>query len=177
MMRRIAVVGDQLDTGGQIAPYSGPICAWGNGGRQVALIGGSAYCEACNSIGTIAKSGGPRRINFMGETAADGDIVLCNCATPPRIVAKLAGESWCDDMAEEYEARKAAEARRVAMRETATYDEQYTLADSHGRPLAGVRYRVRVNAETVLSGVTDARGKTQRVTTDGTKRLYLDVAH
>jgi hypothetical protein len=100
MMRRVAVVGDQLDTGGQIEPYAGSVCTWGDAGHQVALIGGEAYCEACRSVGSIAKSGGPRRIQFMGETAADGDIVLCKCASPPRIVAKLAGESWCDDMAE-----------------------------------------------------------------------------
>lgn len=27
----------------------------------------------------------------------DDDVVLCGCATPPRIVASLAGEAWCSD--------------------------------------------------------------------------------
>ncbi|CAM2172049.1 hypothetical protein PSAC2689_10691 [Paraburkholderia sacchari] len=97
MLRRLAVVGDQLDTGGKIESYSGPPFFWH--GHQVALIGGFAYCTTCKSAGRIAKTGGPRRIEFMGETAADGDIVLCKCSRPPRIVAKLAGESWCDDEA------------------------------------------------------------------------------
>lgn len=100
MMRRIAVVGDTLERGGQILPYAGPVFTMGDVGHQVALIGGAAYCEACKSTGVIAKAGGPRRIDFMGETAADRDIVLCKCSTPPRIVATLAGDSWCDDMAE-----------------------------------------------------------------------------
>ena len=100
MMRRIAVVGDRLEYGGEILPYAGPVFTVGNAGRQVALIGGQAYCEACKSIGIIAKTGGPRRLNFMGETAADRDVVVCNCPTPPQIVARLSGESWCDDMAE-----------------------------------------------------------------------------
>ncbi|MHA7680032.1 PAAR domain-containing protein [Cupriavidus sp. PET2-C1] len=98
MMRRVACVGDELEHGGDILPYSGQPFTIGNG-HQVALIGGQAYCAACKSTGTIAKSGGPRRLNFMGETAADGDIVLCKCSTPPRIIALLAGNTWCDDMA------------------------------------------------------------------------------
>lgn len=176
MLRRIAVVGDQLDTGGQIESYSGPIFTIGDAGHQVALIGGAAYCEECRSTGVIVKDGGPRRINFMGETAADGDIVLCNCATPPRIVARLADNSWCDD--EDYgAATSSTNAPRSAVEQRAIYDEQYTLAGSQGRPLAGVRYRVRIGVQIVLSGVTDASGKTQRIPTDGMKRLYLDVAH
>lgn len=176
MLRRIAVVGDQLDTGGQIESYAGQVCTWGDGGHQVALIGGMAYCEACKSIGTIAKSGGPRRIQFMGETAADGDLVLCNCATPPRIVARLAENSWCDD--QDYGASTSStRAPQSAVEQRATYDEQYTLADSHGRPLWGVHYRVRIGAQIVLSGISDASGKTQRIPADGMKRLSLDVTY
>lgn len=100
MMRRIAVVGDKLETGGHILAYAGPPFTFGDAGHQVALIGGLAFCEACESTGRIAKMGGPKRIEFMGETAADGDIVQCRCATPPRIVALLSGNSWCDDQAE-----------------------------------------------------------------------------
>ena len=100
MMRRIAVVGDALETGGNILAYAGPTFTFGHTGHQVALIGGLAFCEACESTGRIAKAGGPKRIEFMGETAADGDIVLCRCSTPPRIVAVRAGNSWCDDLAE-----------------------------------------------------------------------------
>ncbi|WP_036023741.1 PAAR domain-containing protein [Paraburkholderia dilworthii] len=93
MMRRIAVVGDRLERGGEILPYAGPTFTIGDGDYQVALIGGAAYCEACKSTGTVAKAGGPGRIDFMGETAADRDIVLCGCASPPHIIATLAGES------------------------------------------------------------------------------------
>ncbi len=100
MMRRVAVVGDKLDAGGEILSYKGLVFTVGPANKQVALIGGEAYCEACKTTGHIAKSGGPRRLNFMGETAADQDIVLCQCPEPPRIVARLAGEAWCDDMAE-----------------------------------------------------------------------------
>jgi hypothetical protein len=99
MMRRIAVVGDELSPGGgQLKGYAGRPAFFN--GHQPALIGGDAYCEVCRSVGIIAKSGGPRRMQFMGEIALDGDIVLCRCAIPPRIHAVLAGEKWYDDLAE-----------------------------------------------------------------------------
>lgn len=100
MMRRIACVGDALKDGGKIPPYVGRTCTFGNAGHQAALIGGQAYCEACKRTGIIAKAGGPRRMNFMGEVALDGDIVLCKCPTPQRIVATLAGNDRYDDGAE-----------------------------------------------------------------------------
>ncbi|WP_175740248.1 PAAR domain-containing protein [Burkholderia ambifaria] len=95
MNRRIAVVGDSLSSGGAIEPYSGP--RFLVRGHQAALIGGSAFCAACKSTGTIAKAGGPYRLKFQGEVALDKDIVLCGCSTPPHIVALLAGEAWCSD--------------------------------------------------------------------------------
>ncbi|SDC23299.1 PAAR domain-containing protein [Paraburkholderia lycopersici] len=98
MMRRIAVVGDTLERGGEVLPYRGPVLTWGDAGHQSARIGGQAFCAQCKSTGVIAKAGGPSRLNFeMGEVALDGDIVLCKCPAPPRIVAKLSGESWCED--------------------------------------------------------------------------------
>ncbi|HEX7937212.1 MAG TPA: PAAR domain-containing protein [Paraburkholderia sp.] len=176
-MRRIAVVGDQLHTGGHIEPYAGPPCTWD--GHQVALIGGSAYCTTCKSVGSIVKTGGPRRIEFMGETAADGDIVLCKCSPPPRIIARLAGESWCDDEAEAYaasEARHAAENTPTGMSAATAYDERYTLMDGDGRALANVRYRVRDGSNVIANGVTDSSGRTQRISSEGTTRLALDIA-
>ncbi|ABI86619.1 PAAR domain-containing protein [Burkholderia ambifaria] len=95
MNRRIAVVGDSLSSGGTIQPYSGP--PFLVHGHQAALIGGSAYCTTCKSIGIIAKAGGPYRLKFQGEVALDQDIVLCGCSMPPRIMASLAGEALCSD--------------------------------------------------------------------------------
>ncbi|MCA8257334.1 PAAR domain-containing protein [Burkholderia sp. AU31624] len=95
MNRRIAVVGDSLSSGGTIQPYSGP--RFLVHGHQAALIGGSAFCTACMSIGIIAKAGGPYRLKFQGEVALDRDIILCGCSTQPHITALLAGDAWCSD--------------------------------------------------------------------------------
>jgi hypothetical protein len=168
MRRRIAVVGDKLERGGEILPYDGRGFTFGDAGRQVALIGGFAYCEACKSTGTIAKSGGPRRIRFMGETAADGDVVLCNCATPPSIVATLAGDSWCDDLAETMgvvtSSRKVAGG--VPSVVVSGYDEQVRAV---GRgAFEGYPYLVETSDGRTISG---------RLTKDGQlPRIYTDTA-
>lgn len=66
MMRRILVVGDPPAPGGRVLPYGGPTSELH--GHRVALIGGRAYCEGCNSVGIIAKAGGPRRPQFISAT-------------------------------------------------------------------------------------------------------------
>jgi hypothetical protein len=166
MMRRIAVVGDSLERGGEILPYAGPVFTIGDAGRQVALIGGAAYCEACKSAGTIAKAGGPRRIDFMGETAADRDIVLCKCPSPPHIVAALAGESWCDDMAESL--GTVASSRTigggVASVVIGSYDEQVRAT---GRGASeGYPYFIETADGRTFSGRLDRGGHLPRVHTD-----------
>ena len=177
MMRRIAVVGDTLERGGEILPYSAPVCIWD--GHQAAKIGGEAFCTACKTIGVIAKAGGPGRLNFdAGEVALDGDIVLCGCATPPRIKAKLSGESWCTDEAENH----AALAQQIALRAAGSnaasrHDEQFTLRDVSGRALAATNYTIRFTSGSMVHGVTDGLGRTARYKTDGAQRLALYLGH
>ncbi len=170
MMRRIAVVGDKLETGGEILPYAGPVFTIGDAGHQVALIGGTAWCEACKSTGAIGKAGGPRRIDFMGETAADGDIVVCKCPTPPQIVAILSGDSWCDDMAETMgivmpdATRNDLSGARATAHTTATvapqYDDRFALRVAGGEALPHTAYAVRRKSGVFEYGVTDGSGHT-----------------
>lgn len=166
MMRRIAVVGDGLEHGGEILPYAGPVFTVGDAGRQVALIGGQAYCEACKSNGIIAKTGGPRRLSFIRETAADRDVVLCNCPMPAQIVATLAGESWCDDMAE---SRGSVASSRtvgggVAAVVIGTFDEQ-VRATGHGAS-EGYPYFIETADGRIFSGRLGSAGRLPRVNTD-----------
>jgi hypothetical protein len=169
MMRRIAVVGDKLKTGGEILSYSGPVFTIGDAGHPVALIGGTAWCEACKSTGVIAKAGGPRRIHFMGETAVDRDIVLCKCSTPPQIVAMLSGDSWCDDMAETMgvstsEATRygvtVAEASGIAPPVIGQYNDHFILRNAKGQALTHAAYAVERKSGVFEYGETDSNGHT-----------------
>ncbi|MGO4396586.1 PAAR domain-containing protein [Variovorax sp. M-6] len=96
MMRKMVVVGDPPAPGGAVLPYSSR--EYTLHGHQVALIGGRAYCEGCNSVGIIAKAGGPRRMEFISEVALEGDVVICHCPVPPPLIATLVHTSWVDDM-------------------------------------------------------------------------------
>ena len=179
MMRRIAVVGDKLERGGEILPYVGPVFTLGAGEHQSARIGGDAFCAECKSTGVIAKTGGPSRLGFkMGEVALDGDIVLCGCATPPRIMAKLSGESWCTDEAERY----AAIAHQAALcaagsNDDSRHDEQFTLCDASGRALAATYYTIRFPSGSAVHGVTDGLGRTERYKTAGAQNIELYLGH
>ncbi|MFS2164643.1 M35 family metallo-endopeptidase [Variovorax sp. Varisp62] len=95
MERKILVVGDPPVPGGRVLPYDGPLLDLH--GHRVALIGGRAYCEGCNSVGIIAKAGGPRRPEFISEAALEGDVVVCHCALPQPLLATLQHTSTYDD--------------------------------------------------------------------------------
>lgn len=96
MMRKLIVVGDSPTQGGAVLPYAGPMSDVF--GHRLALIGGRTYCEGCNSVGIIAKAGGPRRGWFHGvEIALEGDVVVCHCPVPPPLVSRLRHAPTCDD--------------------------------------------------------------------------------
>ncbi|APC69096.2 MULTISPECIES: PAAR domain-containing protein [Ralstonia solanacearum species complex] len=166
MLRRIAVVGDALSSGGQITPYGGPPITFG--GYQIAQIGGQAFCAACKRPGIIAKSGGPYRMNFMGEGALDGDIVLCGCPIHPHIVASLSGESWCDDMVEGHGkvVSNLTAAGGVASVKKGAFDEQVeaTASGAVDGP-EGYPYYIETADGRVHSGVLDASGMLPRIHT------------
>ncbi|MDY7803817.1 PAAR domain-containing protein [Burkholderia stagnalis] len=167
MNRRIAVVGDSLSSGGTISPYSGPPFLVRR--HQAALIGGSAFCIACQSTGIIAKAGGPYRLKFQGEIALDRDIVLCGCATPPHIIALHAGEAWCDDGLKglgEVVSCRTITGRIVSIKKGA-FDEQVEAKTSgstaHGPE--GYPYYIEMADGRIQSGALDASGKLPRIHT------------
>lgn len=169
MRRRIAVVGDKLDGGGEILRYEQEL-GFRARGHAVALIGGIAHCDVCNSNAPIAKAGGPRRPYYQSvrELALDGDIVRCRCAAPRRIAAALALETWHDDLAESYtEAGAGPEC----------YDEQFTLLDGRQRALPDTYYTLRYSCGSLVHGVTDSAGRTTPHRTHGAQPVAVYLGH
>ncbi|UXU91974.1 PAAR domain-containing protein [Burkholderia sp. S-53] len=170
MNRRIAVVGDSLSSGGTISAYDGP--RFLVHGHQAALIGGSAFCTACQSIGTIAKAGGPYRLKFRGEVALDDDVVLCGCSTPPRIVALLAGEAWCSDglkgLGEVVSSRTTTGG--VASIRKGAFDERVRATKE---ATEGLPYYIETADGRVHFGRLDARGTLPRIHTGDEANDYI----
>lgn len=96
MKRRQLVVGDAPARGGRILPFSPPF-SMKILGHQVAIIGGRVYCEACGSVGVIAKAGGSRRNGYITEVALEGDLCVCQCPQPQPLVSTLQSLSSVDD--------------------------------------------------------------------------------
>lgn len=178
MRRRIAVVHDGLTSGGFILPYEQPT-GFLFEGRAAALIGGEAYCTKCESRGLICPSGGDQRLAYERgrETALDGDLVLCKCATKPRIIALLAGESWCDDGYQPSHIKVPPAAESAGDFELSTiHDEQFVLLDAETQgPLRNAPYRVRGPSGVLAEGVTDGQGCTQRIATECAESLQLEL--
>ncbi|WP_442782025.1 PAAR domain-containing protein [Collimonas fungivorans] len=99
VMRKVVVVGDKTTTSGVILPNANSTFSVGDAAHKVALIGGQATCLACKGVGVIAKAGGPRRMDFMGEVALENDIVICGCPVHPKLVSNLHQTMTHDDQA------------------------------------------------------------------------------
>ena len=97
MNRFLIVVGDAPACGGAVLPYEGtPISTILE--HRIALVGGRVFCVVCQSVGLIAKAGGPYRVTFCGaEQALEGDVVVCRCPVPSPLVASRQRFSTCDD--------------------------------------------------------------------------------
>jgi hypothetical protein len=181
MRRRIAVVGDELICGGWVLDYEQKH-GFTFHGHKTALIGNEAFCEVCKSTGKIAKSGGPYRLSYDGvrEAALDGDIVLCQCPTPPRIVAHLAQESWVEDRAGESVIAVPPQSARTAESIMHIYDQRFHVTNPRtGQPLRDTPYRIVTDDGEEREGRTDTHGYTECVAHDqailATLHVYEEV--
>ncbi len=179
MMRLLLCMGDQPETGGTIEPYSAP--PFHIREHQAAHIGALVHCNACNSSGPIAKAGGPRRHwHHSMEVAHEGDIVLCKCAQPPRMIATTQSTFRNDDMIESMGdvSEHKPESPSESGQRTLPFDQQFTLRDrATQKPLGRVSYVITKPSGETFAGVTDNNGMTQRVKTSAAERLALAIQH
>ena len=178
------VEGDPLDNGGNSrvlegAPHS--VIADPNGRfRAQTHLGQAAWCSVCESAGVIVAGAGIseqlRGYDFTlnAYRAVGGDTVICKCTHRPRIISVYARNRTYIDMGH---ASYRATPERNLLETTTRYDEQFTIRDQAGHPIAAVHYRVHIGSNIVATGVTDATGRTERITTDGSRRLRLEVRH
>ncbi|SDQ93880.1 hypothetical protein SAMN05445850_2191 [Paraburkholderia tuberum] len=61
--------------------------------------------------------------------------------------------------------------------EAARHDEQFTLHDANGRPLASTYYTVRLLSGALHRGTTDSQGRTERYETEGAQSMHIYLGH
>lgn len=165
-MRNYLCVGDPPVTGGAVLPYPPPDHTMDVHGVPVAIIGGKVRCNACKSIGIIAKSGGSRRCGFFEGVALDGDVCLCRCHPPPPIKATHALTVWYEDDGDAMmqESEKARE-----------YNQHFLVVDEKtGKPLKNRPYKVSFNGQSI-EGKTDENGKTQLFHYHSSDEIIIEV--
>lgn len=143
--------------------------------RRMAFIEDEAWCAACGSMGVITYGATGLRdqsrlldlVNGGRRQAVGDDIVLCKCSTPPRIIARY-GRKWCIHDTGDDAPRKA-----VSPMSPQIYDEQFTLVDAKGTPLADTYYTARMPSGELRHGVTDSRGRTSRYETDAARLIRI----
>ncbi|HEV3429412.1 MAG TPA: PAAR domain-containing protein [Paraburkholderia sp.] len=175
MRRAILKLGDKSTNGGVVTEG---IDSCTHHGTPITFIGARVWCNGCKSEGVIGWKGPHRTATMMGkQQALDGDICICKC-TPPPVMLASQDSAWHSFTHEEWAAMGAgASGTSMTSEYRGAYDEQYTLTDNEGYPISGRRYRVRIDSNIVANGVTDANGKTQRIATDTSKRIRLEVVH
>ncbi len=173
MRRAILKKGDKTTAGGVVLEG---IETCTHHGTPMTFIGAKIWCCACNSEGVIGWKGPHRTATMTGkQQALEGDICLCKCDPPPVLLASQKS-AW-----HVFEAHELGEAtgagQLMAGGNPGRYDEQFTLRDAKGSPLADTYYTVRMSSRELRHGVTDSRGHTERYETDGVQSIKLYLGH
>ncbi|PCE32244.1 PAAR domain-containing protein [Burkholderia ubonensis] len=146
---------------------------------QIATLYMKTYCTACKQEGFIAPNG-PRwpGTGSNGEPwALSGDINVCGCNPSPVFYAERGmSMSFTAEQVAGLTGQRKSDFRSASVNGV-EYGERYFLSDAdRGRPLSGIRYRIRTASGRIFSGVTDSSGHTQRVETGSAETLQVEIS-
>lgn len=165
MMERLALKDDKTTTGGSIL---GPSSAfYSEDGRAFALAEDLATCGNCKGSWPV----GGTAHNWMDEGRAmvkDLDPVYCPCGKN-RVLASGSSPFFYSNESTSEPAQSSTPAH--------LYDQQFSLCDANGMPLADTYYTARLPSGSLVRGVTDAQGRTARHETSGAQSIQIYLGH
>jgi len=170
---RIPVVrfGDPTTTGGKVHAMHDNMC---DDGKAIALHGERATCGNCKGAWPIVGTAYTMR-NDGQPAVLHGDKVLCPCGKN-RVISMSHGCFYHRTPGEDASAANTGSPASVAP-ESGQYDEQFTLHDATGRALRDTYYTLRLPSGSLVHGVTDHMGRTERYATEGAQRLRVYLGH
>lgn len=178
------VEGDPLDNGGNSHVMGGASHSTIEGPdgriRGQTHLGHQAWCAVCQSCGPIVAGAGIHESvrgwdeRLQAFEAVSGDIVLCKCQRHPRVVAVYAR---CCEYIDTGGTPSFGASASSASVPRAAYDEQFTLHDANGSPLADTWYTARMPSGELRHGITDSRGRTERYETTGAQSIKIYIGH
>lgn len=151
-------------------------------GKPMAGVGHKVHCPKCKGNFPIVE--GARTFWMMGvNVAVEGMKTSCGAiliATQQTDTIEVGSgpsrSSNAPSLAENAAAAVAGALTPTSVRSTpnaSTYDEQFQLLGSGGKPLANVAYKLVAANGTTVEGFTDADGKTQRIKTNAAEQLQI----
>jgi hypothetical protein len=184
-----AVEGDPLDSGKGGYVYGtkktvGTIVDNAGKRRNMVFVGDAGYCARCNNTGVISFGAGvskrKRMVDFLNGgrlQAVGGDVLLCKCAKPPRIVATYGLKFKINDVGSSISAgiaRNAPDPTTSAQRkpESLRHVRWFFLWDAAtGQPLRNRSYVADIG-DTRRFGKTDNDGYV-KIETDATQPVDI----
>ncbi|BCL85895.1 PAAR domain-containing protein [Ralstonia solanacearum] len=164
-MRRYYIrSGDKTTAGGVVAQAEE---RFKHNGIPVAYSGAEIYCHTCKSVGYIQNVPPYRPFGILGkQIALEGDICVCKCNPPPRLIASQNTASMSFDEEELRRMGLTADGKPlVAASPASVFDDRFQILDaSTGEPIANAEYAIeRANGE-VEHGITYQHGRTHLLT-------------
>lgn len=162
MLDRLVADGDRTTTGGEVIGRSNQ---YNEAGKMYARKENHATCGNCKGGWPICGTAG----DWMDDgypMVKDLDWVMCPCGKN-RVLAAGSSNAFYSE--------SKGEAATVPPPKALAYDQQYRLMGGDGQPLANVRYRIVTNDGQVLSGATNSAGQTERIITQGSSGLQLQL--
>jgi uncharacterized Zn-binding protein involved in type VI secretion len=156
-------VGDKTTTGGVVITGLSTI-TWHD--HICSFDGDKIQCPACKSIGTIKIAG--TRISHTGshdkEMALDGDLCICKCKPPPRLIASQSI----------YMTEGVPTAFNL---KSWSYDERFILKDTDDVVLVNMPYTIKLENSKLIHGETDEYGQTSRYFTENPSEISVHIGH
>lgn len=152
-------------------------------GRAMAFEGDPVRCPACNSIGVIKCVPPLRRSTGHAGTqmAVEGDLCMCQCPVPPRLVASQRsysmGFSAGDIATTAGAAAWLAHAGGSLAEFGYKFDRYVVLRDKSGSPHKNMPYRITLETGQVFEGVTDEAGHTEKVFSTTAQTATIEVPY
>ena len=168
---RIPVVrfGDPTTTGGKVLAVRANIH---DNGKKLALHGEHATCGNCKGSWPMFGTG-DKMCDHGTPVVIQGDRVLCPCGKN-RVIAGADARCFVHKEPDASKTAGTTDSSREAA-QPAQHDEQFTLLDDTRRPLSNLRYRIVTDSGQIFTGTTNAAGQTQRVLTQDSTRLKLQL--
>ena len=149
-------------------------------GHACAFEGDAVSCPACKSVGVIRCTG--TRVSSTGshgkEEALDGDLCICHCRIPPRLVASQSTYGTTGDAGSSVVASSVATAiglGRPVTRPQDTHDGHFQVIDeASGKPAVDHPYRL-VFTGGKFRGRTDGDGCTVRVSGEPGDTVHIEI--